>query len=381
MSARFRTWGFDGWGDYAATLRGAYRGLRGRALAPQEALEAADGPPLPKTMTWLHVSCLGVGLILGAGIFVSSGQAAANIAGPAVVLSFVIAGASAILSTLCYSEFAVRFPLSGGAFNYLLFSCGEAVAFACVATLILEYVLANAAVARSFAPYLGQLVGKGSEYFTFPAPGGLAVDPLAAGLVAVCCALVVTSTEHSNTTNLVLTVLHILVVLLIMIVGFTKADLANARPFLPPQFGVRGVFQGASFVFFSFIGFDCVSTMAEEVKKPARDMPVGIISCITFVTVVYVLMGLSLVLMVPRAQIDPAAAFAAAFQAAGMPWMRWGLGVRSRDRHARTSSSFAPAACPCLPSHPNYPSTGDPPRPGSPPCAASSSRWAPSWAS
>jgi hypothetical protein len=67
MSARFRTWGFDGWGDYAATLRGAYRGLRGRALAPQEALEAADGPPLPKTMTWLHVSCLGVGLILGAG--------------------------------------------------------------------------------------------------------------------------------------------------------------------------------------------------------------------------------------------------------------------------------------------------------------------------
>jgi hypothetical protein len=165
--ARFYKWGFDDTADYVASLKSAYGNLRTRAFSPVVPLEEVEETALPRTMTWVHVAALGVGLILGAGIFVSSGEAAAEIAGPAVILSFVVAGISAILSTLCYSEFAVRFPLSGGAFNYLLFSCGELVAFCCVTTLILEYVLANAAVARSFSPYFGQLIGKGSEFFVF----------------------------------------------------------------------------------------------------------------------------------------------------------------------------------------------------------------------
>lgn len=318
----FKTWGFDDFADYTGSLKAAYRELWSRAMSPVHALEEVEENDLKKCLNWFHVSCLGVGLILGAGIFVSTGEAAAEIAGPAIILSFMLAGLSAILSTLCYSEFAVRFPLSGGAFNYLLFSCGELVAFACVTTLILEYVLANAAVARSFAPYFGQLIGKHSDYFVFAVSDSLTVDPLAAGLVAVCVVLVVFSTEHSNTTNLVITVVHVAVVVMIMIVGFTKANTANMHPFVPPELGIRGIFQGASFVFFSFIGFDCVSTMAEEVKKPARDMPIGIVSCITFVTIIYVLMSLSLVLMVPYTKIDPKAAFAAAFETVGMPWMR-----------------------------------------------------------
>jgi APA family basic amino acid/polyamine antiporter len=204
-----------------------------------------------------------------------------------------------------------------------LFSCGELVAFCCVCTLILEYVLANAAVARSFSPYFGQLIGKGSGFFVFSMPkSGVTLDPLGAALVVVCVLLVCVSTEHSNTTNLIITVVHVAVVLMIMIVGFTKANLKNVHPFIPPEHGIRGLFEGASFVFFSFIGFDCVSTMAEEVKNPKRDMPVGIVSCIVVVTIIYVFMGLSLVLMVPYTKIDPAAAFAAAFETAGMPWMR-----------------------------------------------------------
>ncbi|KAI8465522.1 MAG: amino acid permease-domain-containing protein [Monoraphidium minutum] len=318
----FKTWGFDDAGDYVDSMKGAWREMHLRAFSPQNAMEEVEEVPLKKCLNWFHVSCLGVGLILGAGIFVSTGTAANEIAGPAVILSFAVAGLSAILSTLCYSEFAVRFPLSGGAFNYLLFSCGELCAFGCVCTLILEYVLANAAVARSFAPYFGQLIGKGSEFFTFAVSDSLTIDPLAAGLVAVCVILVVVSTEHSNTTNLVITVVHVLVVVMIMIVGFVKANPKNMIPFIPPEHGVRGIFEGASFVFFSFIGFDCVSTMAEEVKNPAVDMPIGIVSCITFVTIIYILMALSLVMMVPYTKIDPRAAFAAAFETAGMPWMR-----------------------------------------------------------
>ncbi|GBF87743.1 cationic amino acid transporter-like [Raphidocelis subcapitata] len=323
----FKTWGFESFEEYTTSLKTAWRSIRNRAFEPTHAAEEVEDNKLPRTLNWFHISCLGVGLILGAGIFVSTGEAANQIAGPAVILSFAVAGLSAILSTLCYSEFAVRFPLSGGAFNYLLFSCGELVAFCCVTSLILEYVLANAAVARSFSPYLGQLIGKGSEFFVFQINSDLVIDPLGAGLVAVCVALVMVSTEHSNKTNLIITVVHVAVVVMIMIVGesplgFTKANPRNLRPFIPTRFGVRGIFEGASFVFFSFIGFDCVSTMAEEVVNPARDMPVGIVSCILLVTIIYILMALSLVMMVPFRKIDPRAAFAAAFEVAGMPWMR-----------------------------------------------------------
>ena len=206
-------------------------------------------------------------------------------------------------------------PTHNSAFNYLLFSCGELVAFCCVCTLMLEYVLANAAVARSFSPYLGQMIGKGSHFFSFAVTPSLTIDPLGAGLVILCVMLACSSTEHSNSTNLVITIVHIAVVLMIAIVAFTKAKVANITPFVPPEFGVRGIFQGASFVFFSFIGFDCVSAMAEEVKKPSRDMPIGIVSCISIVTVIYVIMALSLVMMVPYKAIDQAAAFAAAFEA------------------------------------------------------------------
>ena len=214
------------------------------------------------------------------------------------MLSFLVAGISALLSALCYSEFAVCFPISGGAFNYVLATLGEYAAWLTVATLvsarvrgtrgrrarvclraracsdrcrrdkkktlnsktpptkhpknikILEYVLANAAVARTWAPYLGQLVNKGSSFFVISS-GGYEVDPMAAGLVFICCMMLIKSTGESALVNAVITVAHIVVVLFIIIAGFTKANPANLTPFMP--FGVKGIFQGAAFVFFSYI--------------------------------------------------------------------------------------------------------------------------------
>ncbi|KAF6256039.1 amino acid permease family protein [Scenedesmus sp. NREL 46B-D3] len=283
----------------------------------QMADKAASGTELTKCLNWFHVMMLGTGMIVGAGVFVSTGVAAQEQAGPAIVISFIVAGISALLSSLCYSEFATQYPLAGGAYNYISLTMGELAAWLIVTTLVLEYVLANAAVARSFSAYFAALIGKEPGFFTF-AYLDYTVDFMAAGVIVLCCLLLSFSTAGGSWFNIVVTGSQLLVILIILIAGFVKANPANLSPFLP--YGVKGIFNGASFVFFSFIGFDCVSTLAEEVKNPAVDMPVGIVGCITFVGIIYTLMSLCLVMMVPYDQLDPAASFATAFTQVGLPW-------------------------------------------------------------
>jgi len=272
---------------------------------------------LPRVLNWFHVAMLGTGMIVGAGIFVSTGVAANEYAGPAVVISFLLAGLSSLLSALCYSEFAAEFPVAGGAFNYILVSMGEYTAWLVVTTLVMEYILANAAIARSFTAYFATLIGKPTDFFIIPYQD-YSVDFMAAGLVCVLCVLLMFTTGGGSWFNLVVTLSQLVVIAIILIAGFTKANPANMTPFAPNGFG--GIFNGASFVFFSFIGFDCVSTLAEEVKNPGVDMPIGIVGCISFVTIIYTVMALCLVMMVPYDQIDTAASFATAFTQVGYPW-------------------------------------------------------------
>ena len=168
-----------------------------------------------------------------------------------------------------------------------------------VTTLIFEYVLANAAVARTFSAYLAQLVSpKNGPAVVLTIPwGDLSVDFVALGCVLAMAALLMISTRAADILNTVCTGAQMCVILVLIVSGFVKANPANMTPFAPN--GVRGIFNGASFVFFSFIGFDAVATLSEETKKPERDMPVGVVGCISFVTVVYIIMSLGLVMMVP----------------------------------------------------------------------------------
>eukprot|EP00775_Hariotina_reticulata_P003840 gene3840-4097_t len=298
-SRRYGWSGFTNTGEYLSSLphtlglfakRAGYVRDAGAQLADKE----AAGQQMAKVLNWFH-----------------------GFHRPAIVVSFVIAGLSALLSALCYSEFATQYPLAGGAYNYIALTMGELVAWLTVTTLVMQYILANAAVARAFSAYFATLIGKDAGFFIIPYKD-YSVDFLAAGLMIGCCLMLMFTTAGGSWFNIVVTGAQLIVILIILIVGFIKANPANMSPFLP--FGVRGIFNGASFVFFSFIGFDCVSTLAEEVKNPAVDMPVGIVGCITFVGIIYTLMSLCLVMMVPYDQLDVSASFSTAFRQVGLPW-------------------------------------------------------------
>ncbi|KAI8466934.1 MAG: amino acid permease-domain-containing protein [Monoraphidium minutum] len=319
--------GFDCFHNWAVSLRATPQLFAQRALFVRDAgaAEADKGDiHLERTLGWFRIGMLGVGMIVGAGIFVSTGAAAADMAGPAVIISFIISGLSAMLSALVYAEFAAQYPIAGGAFNYISLTFGELAAWLVVTTLIMEYILSQAAVARSFTAYFATLIGKPTKFFIIKYKA-YDVDFLAAGLIVFLGVVLSLTTVGGATFNTVVTLLQLLVITLILILGFIKANPANLTPFLP--FGIKGIFSGASFVFFSFIGFDCVSTLAEEARNPAVDMPVGIVGCIGVVTVIYFLMSFCLVLMVPYKLIDTGASFATAMTQIGFPWGSYIVGA------------------------------------------------------
>lgn len=201
----------------------------------------------------------------------TQGVAAKEYAGPAIILSMAIAGLCALLSCLIYAEFSSGWPVAGGSYTFVSLTMGELAAWLVVTTLVFEYVLANAAVARTFSAYLAQLVspaqGKPPVVFTIEWKG-LDVDFVALGLVIALTVVLCLSTRGADIFNTVCTGAQMLVILVLIIAGFTKANPQNMTPFAPN--GVRGIFNGASFVFFSFIGFDAVATLSEETKKPER---------------------------------------------------------------------------------------------------------------
>ncbi|XP_062183244.1 cationic amino acid transporter 6, chloroplastic-like [Phragmites australis] len=313
----------------------AHRGCA--ATAPAEEMNrvrARSGPRMARALRWPDLVGLGLGGMVGAGVFVTTGRATRMYAGPGVVVSYAIAGLCALLSAFCYTEFAVDMPVAGGAFSYLRVTFGEFAAFLTGANLIMEYVFSNAAVARSFTAYLGTAVGVDA-----PSKWRIVVPGLPEGfnevdLVAVVVILLISvcicySTKESSVVNMALTAVHVIFILFIIVMGFVHGDARNlthpADPSHPGGFfphGAGGVFNGAAMVYLSYIGYDAVSTMAEEVERPARDIPAGVSGSVVVVTALYCLMAASMSMLLPYDAIDPEAPFSGAFKGReGMGWV------------------------------------------------------------
>lgn len=321
---------FESWGNYATALRETPARFMDRVTtrsldSSELEMKARSNHEMKKTLIWWDLMWFGMGAVIGAGIFVLTGLEAREHAGPAVVLSYVVSGVSAMLSVFCYTEFAVEIPVAGGSFAYLRVELGEFVAFIAAGNILLEYVIGGAAVARAWTSYFATLCNHKPEDFRITAhslaSGYNNLDPIAVGVVIIICIIAVASTKGSSRLNYVASIVHIIVILFIIIAGLFKADTKNYNDFDP--YGPRGIFQASAVLFFAYVGFDAVSTMAEETKNPARDIPIGLIGSMVVTTTLYCLLAVTLCLMVPYGNIDPNAPFSVAFQDVGWGWAKY----------------------------------------------------------
>ncbi|XP_044984637.1 cationic amino acid transporter 1 [Hordeum vulgare subsp. vulgare] len=322
---------FSSWAAYGRALRStgprlADR-LTSRSLEATELHEvrARSGADMKRDLTWWDLAWFGVGAVIGAGIFVLTGQEAKEVAGPAVVVSYVVSGVSAMLSVFCYTEFAVEIPVAGGSFAYLRVELGDFMAFVAAGNILLEYCIGGAAVARAWTSYFATLLNHQPSDFRIHASALYAdyseLDPIAVVVITLICAFAVLSTKGSSRFNYLLSIVHIAVIAFIIVAGLTKADTANMRDFTP--FGARGIFAASAVLFFAYIGFDAVSTMAEETKNPARDIPIGLVGSMAITTALYCVLAITLCLMQPYGDIDKDAPFSVAFSARGMNWAKY----------------------------------------------------------
>jgi basic amino acid/polyamine antiporter, APA family len=276
---------------------------------------AEQGGGLKRTLGAVNLIALGIGAIIGAGLFVRTAAAAAQAAGPAVTLSFIVAAIGCALAGLCYAEFAASVPISGSAYAYAYVTMGELVAWIIGWALIMEYALGAATVSIAWSEYLNKLLGDAIPHAwchsPFDAGGGIMNVPALVILFGLTMILI-RGTQESATLNNVLVGLKVIVVLVFIAVGFQYINPANYTPYFIPddapavmdsagkvlvdysgwnKHGYGGVLGGAAIVFFAFIGFDAVSTTAQEAKNPARDMPIGILGSLAICTVLYILFG------------------------------------------------------------------------------------------
>ncbi|RRU21909.1 amino acid permease [Stenotrophomonas sp. 278] len=301
--------------------------LRVKPVAPAGHVDAGepiegslDGEAtLKRTLTARHLILLGIGAVIGAGIFVLTGQAAANHAGPAVMLSFVIAGFACALAGLCYAEFAAMMPVSGSAYSYSYATLGEGMAWFIGWCLVLEYLFASASVAVGWSAYLISFI---TTTLHMPFPDALSAAPIAwtgqefvsSGklfnlpavlIVAAVSGLLYVGVTQSAFVNAIIVAIKVTVICLFIGIGAAHIDPANWTPFIPEntgvdgQFGWSGVFRAATIVFFAYIGFDAVSTAAGETKNPQRNMPIGLLGSLAVCTVVYIVVCAVLTGMMP----------------------------------------------------------------------------------
>ena len=295
---------------------------------------------LKRTLTAKHLVMLGVGAVIGAGIFVLTGQAAANHAGPAIMLSFVLAGFACAMAGLCYAEFASMMPVSGSAYSYSYATLGEAVAWLIGWCLVLEYLFASSTVAVGWSGYLVSFL---TSTLGVPFPEQLATAPItwadggfvatngiinlpAVLIVAAVSGLCYVGITQSAFVNAIIVAIKVLVIAAFLGFGVQYVDPANWTPFIPEntgpgQFGMDGVFRAATIVFFAYIGFDAVSTAAGEAKNPQRDMPKGILGSLAICTVIYIVVCAVLTGMVPYTQLGTAKPVATALEA--YPSLLW----------------------------------------------------------
>ena len=315
--------------------------------------EMAGEQRLRRVLGPVALTSLGIGCIIGTGIFVLSGQAAHDKAGPALVLSFVVAGVACIFAALCYAEFASMVPVAGSAYTYAYATLGELFAWIIGWDLVLEYTVASATVAHGWSHYFQEFVSaSGIEFpalvskapFDFnPEVGRLVstgawVDLPAIIIACVIAMVLVIGIRESAGFNAAMVAVKVGIVLFVIAVGAFFVDPANWRPFAPygltglSFFGKTilgrtaaggeplGMLAGAAIIFFAYIGFDSVSTHAEEARNPHRDVPIGILASLLICTVLYIAVAAVVTGMVPYDKLDIDAPVADAFKQAGLPW-------------------------------------------------------------
>ncbi|MHB1306358.1 MAG: amino acid permease [Limisphaerales bacterium] len=317
--------------------------------------EAANDHRLHRTLGPVNLTALGVGAIIGAGIFVLTGQAAAQYAGPGIVFSFILAGVACALAGLCYAEFAAMIPVSGSAYTYGYATLGEFVAWIIGWDLILEYLFAASTVAVGWSGYvvsflkdLGIVIPAAftSAPYNHTAPAdagwniwrlftegwtstGAILNVPAMLIVAVITVLLVVGIRESASFNNVIVAIKLAVILTFIAVGLAYLNPDNWTPFIPPEegpgkFGWSGVLRAAGVIFFAYIGFDAVSTAAQEAKKPQRDMPIGILASLAICTLLYISVSLVLTGIVKYTELGVPDPMAKAIDSLGqgVAWLR-----------------------------------------------------------
>lgn len=331
--------------------------------------ESPDEPhKLKRTLTKLNLITLGIGGIIGAGIFVLSGQAAAQYAGPSIVISFIISGLACMFAGLCYAEFASMIPIAGSAYTYAYATLGEFIAWIIGWDLILEYLFAASTVAVGWSGYIVSflkdlniyippqyIAATGTKLVEVPGEGwktlteslsialaekGLDVSSLAQTtavvnlpavlIVGIITVLLIVGIKESATFNNFMVIIKVLVILLFIGLGIAYINVDNWTPFIPEntgtsgEYGWSGILRGAGVIFFAYIGFDAVSTAAQEAKDPQKDMPAGMLGSLGISTILYILVALILTGIVNYKELnvpDPIAV-AVNLMGSGMFWLR-----------------------------------------------------------
>jgi basic amino acid/polyamine antiporter, APA family len=304
--------------------------------------QESSGNQLRRALTATQLTLLGIGGIIGTGIFVLTGTAAANYAGPALALSFIFAGIGCTLAGLCYAEFAAMIPVSGSAYSYSYATLGEGIAWFIGWNLVLEYLLAVATVSVGWSGYgvsllnqIGIHVPAALSNAPFASPDeslhlvstGAILNLPAVLVVAVIATICYIGIKQSAAFNSVIVSIKVTVVVLFILFGVSYINTANWHPFIPPEnaagrFGWSGIIGGAGVIFFAYIGFDAISTAAQETKHPQRDMPIGILASLIICTVLYVVVAGVLTGMASYKELDVAAPVAYAIDKyPGLSWL------------------------------------------------------------
>ena len=286
----------------------------------------AEGGALRRALGPWNLTTLGIGAIIGTGIFVLTGTAASMNAGPALVISMIISAVGCVFSGLCYAEFASMVPVAGSAYTYAYATLGELLAWIIGWDLILEYALATSTVAVGWSGYFVSFM----HNLGIEVPAAWATPPAnlpAAIIVLVVTGLLVIGIRESANTNTVMVFIKSAVLVVFIIAGAAYVRRENLTPFIPPntgqfgEFGWSGIIRGAGVMFFAFIGFDAVSTAAQEAKNPGRDMPIGILLSLAICTILYVLVAIVLLGIVPYSKLAVADPLAVGIDATGLTWL------------------------------------------------------------
>jgi APA family basic amino acid/polyamine antiporter len=290
---------------------------------------------LKRTLGPLNLILLGIGAVIGAGLFAITPTAANANAGPAIILSFVVGGVGCAFAGMCYSEFATMIPVAGSAYTYAYATMGELLAWIIGWDLVLEYAVGAATLGVSWSNYLIRLLA----HYGLALPGYLTSGPFEGGIVNLPAIFVIclTSTiliigiSESARFNAIIVAIKVTIVLLVIVLGWRFIDPANHTPFVPPNttgefghFGISGVMRAAGIVFFAYIGFDAVSTAAQEARKPQRDMPIGIIGSLGICTLLYVLFAWVLTGIKSYRDMSPTAIYDA-LNGIGYSWLSTGV--------------------------------------------------------